>query len=269
MSLPLPASSRRHSTFGRSDGRHTGVPLDKQVIPYREPSAGKNALVQQVKALQRSSPGAKQTWWKFCSWNGKADFDPARHDAGFLQFFITTYENEKSEKLAARANSMGGSSSSSSGSSGASPSKGKGVSSGADSGGLWGKGCWGSDFGNGCSESQGKDGCAKGMMPWMAAMASMGSSMGMAMDTWGMQHCGQGIMDVSALALLGRGTGSNAAANEGEFGIMACPPPSLVNRKRAASSMASSTVTPAPAGGGLMTEEQAKEFQKSLKRSKS
>merc|ERR1719240_865766 len=56
-----------------------------------------------------------------------------------------------------------------------------------------------------------------------------------------------------------------------EFGILECPPQALVNRKRGAASMsaaAPAVASPGAGAGGLMTEEQALEFQKSLKRSR-
>lgn len=52
---------------------------------------GKSALVDKVKALQRSDPTAKEAWWSYCenSYNGVKD--PNRHDAASLEAFLSTY----------------------------------------------------------------------------------------------------------------------------------------------------------------------------------
>merc|ERR1712050_309486 len=97
-----------------------------------------------------------------------------------------------------------------------------------------------------------------------------------------MDHSGKGMMSMmmSMMGALGGGASGNGTSDEewrgqglttmnmnkgkSEFGILECPPASLVNRKRGAGSISASA---APATGALMTEEQAREFQRSLKRS--
>lgn len=52
----------------------------------------KAELVEQVKALQRSDPGAKQAWWDFCDTQLSGVKDPNKHDEGTLHEFLAGYE---------------------------------------------------------------------------------------------------------------------------------------------------------------------------------
>lgn len=50
-------------------------------------------LVNQVKALQRSCPAAKQTWWDYCDANLGGIRDPGKHDENVLQAFLSSYNS--------------------------------------------------------------------------------------------------------------------------------------------------------------------------------
>jgi len=63
---------------------------------FQEQGAGKAALVEQVKSLQRRDEQTKKQWWQFCKKNGQggsADYDPNRHDEQFLAHFLLAVEN--------------------------------------------------------------------------------------------------------------------------------------------------------------------------------
>jgi len=51
------------------------------------------ALVATVKSMQREDPGAKDQWHIICDEQGGHVRDPARHEADFLQAFITEYKS--------------------------------------------------------------------------------------------------------------------------------------------------------------------------------
>eukprot|EP00930_Biecheleria_cincta_P046737 TRINITY_DN32273_c0_g1_i1.p1 TRINITY_DN32273_c0_g1~~TRINITY_DN32273_c0_g1_i1.p1 ORF type:complete len:1514 (+),score=356.94 TRINITY_DN32273_c0_g1_i1:36-4577(+) len=53
----------------------------------------KAELVEQVKALQRSDPGAKEAWWNYCDMYLQGVKDPNRHDEATLQEFLSSYES--------------------------------------------------------------------------------------------------------------------------------------------------------------------------------
>jgi len=366
MPLPLPAHARRHSTFNQasSPGTVDGFESDCKAV-----------LVDRIKALQRSSSDAKQSWWRYCSQQGKADFDPNRHDAAFLQGFMSFWETgqleyrkdcaEKGledkaslivkikevqrssahnketwytfcqqqgtsnydpqrhdEKFLRRyleaqeAGRLGGTPSGSSFNSSSSASTGKGGKDWSQNvpcgdafaaDGVWdgkgGKGCdsWDAWSKDGWSGAQGD----WGMSPWMMGKGMMGKDMsqgmgmmgmGMNMDPYGTGMMGKGKdmfgKDMSGKGMMGmdmfgKGKGyvqqapdpdvawkkqgfttMNMNKSKSEFGILAAPPASLVNRKRGPGSVSAALASPVAPGaaGGLMTEEQAKEFQKLLKR---
>eukprot|EP00406_Dinophysis_acuminata_P070022 CAMPEP_0179272576 /NCGR_PEP_ID=MMETSP0797-20121207/32573_1 /TAXON_ID=47934 /ORGANISM="Dinophysis acuminata, Strain DAEP01" /LENGTH=250 /DNA_ID=CAMNT_0020980985 /DNA_START=59 /DNA_END=811 /DNA_ORIENTATION=- len=50
------------------------------------------AIVERVKALQRSDPAGKQTWWEYCDAYGEGVRDPGRHSAAFLLKFMEGYQ---------------------------------------------------------------------------------------------------------------------------------------------------------------------------------
>jgi len=52
----------------------------------------KQALVDQIKAIQRSNPDAKQAWWTHCDTVLGGVRDPNRHDEGVLSSFIHKYK---------------------------------------------------------------------------------------------------------------------------------------------------------------------------------
>lgn len=54
----------------------------------------KTALVQKIKALQRTDPEAKNTWWTYCDKHLEGIKDPNRHDADTLQRFLEEYCGE-------------------------------------------------------------------------------------------------------------------------------------------------------------------------------
>lgn len=53
----------------------------------------KDALVEQVKNLQRSDMAAKQAWWDYCDQNLGGVRDPNKHDAGVLNTFVVGYSS--------------------------------------------------------------------------------------------------------------------------------------------------------------------------------
>jgi len=55
--------------------------------------AGKAALVEQIKSIQRSDPEAKQSWWDYCDTNLGGVKDPNRHDASVLEEFFSMYNS--------------------------------------------------------------------------------------------------------------------------------------------------------------------------------
>ncbi|CAK0816380.1 unnamed protein product [Prorocentrum cordatum] len=52
---------------------------------------GKAALVDKVKALQRSDPTAKDAWQTYCEDSYRGVKDPSRHEAASLEAFLSTY----------------------------------------------------------------------------------------------------------------------------------------------------------------------------------
>lgn len=52
----------------------------------------KAELVDAVKALQRTDPGAKQAWWDYCDAQLEGVKDPNRHDEATLHDFLSAYE---------------------------------------------------------------------------------------------------------------------------------------------------------------------------------
>merc|ERR1719183_2709696 len=50
-------------------------------------------LVAQVKEIQRSDPAGKMAWWKYADEQGGAVRDPAKHEAAFLEEFISQYKS--------------------------------------------------------------------------------------------------------------------------------------------------------------------------------
>lgn len=55
--------------------------------------SGKAELVEQIKALQRSDPQAKQTWWDYCDSRQGGVRDPNRHDESTLQEFLAGFRS--------------------------------------------------------------------------------------------------------------------------------------------------------------------------------
>eukprot|EP00929_Paragymnodinium_shiwhaense_P050475 TRINITY_DN2539_c1_g1_i2.p1 TRINITY_DN2539_c1_g1~~TRINITY_DN2539_c1_g1_i2.p1 ORF type:complete len:227 (-),score=74.44 TRINITY_DN2539_c1_g1_i2:357-1037(-) len=48
-------------------------------------------LVAQVKEMQKTDPQAKQQWHQYCTAEGGGVKDPAKHEASFLETFISNY----------------------------------------------------------------------------------------------------------------------------------------------------------------------------------
>jgi len=76
-----PANTSSHSVPARREEFHN--------------MGSKAELVDQVKALQRSDPGAKQVWWDFCEQSLGGVKDPNRHDANVLEDWLVDYQREK------------------------------------------------------------------------------------------------------------------------------------------------------------------------------
>jgi len=64
--------------------------------------AGKAALVDQIKGIQRSDPDAKQAWWDHCDNNLGGVKDPNRHDEGVLAEFLSMYNSGGFQATGAR-----------------------------------------------------------------------------------------------------------------------------------------------------------------------
>eukprot|EP00441_Pelagodinium_beii_P037281 CAMPEP_0197646984 /NCGR_PEP_ID=MMETSP1338-20131121/23968_1 /TAXON_ID=43686 ORGANISM="Pelagodinium beii, Strain RCC1491" /NCGR_SAMPLE_ID=MMETSP1338 /ASSEMBLY_ACC=CAM_ASM_000754 /LENGTH=241 /DNA_ID=CAMNT_0043220677 /DNA_START=63 /DNA_END=785 /DNA_ORIENTATION=+ len=63
--------SKRSSSWGEPPAKRQATPA--LMAPEKQ------ALVDKVKALQRSNPDAKQAWWDFCDQEAKGVKDPSRH----------------------------------------------------------------------------------------------------------------------------------------------------------------------------------------------
>lgn len=50
-----------------------------------------NALVQQIKEMQRSDPTAKEQWGEYCTAEGGNVRDPSKHEAKFIRAFIKSF----------------------------------------------------------------------------------------------------------------------------------------------------------------------------------
>lgn len=64
--------------------------------------AAMSELAQQIKQLQRSSPGAREAWRAHCDESLGGMHDPARHDDNELQAFLDWWEAEGSSSAAAQ-----------------------------------------------------------------------------------------------------------------------------------------------------------------------
>eukprot|EP00913_Durusdinium_trenchii_P031060 g29087.t1 len=65
-------------------------PAKRQTI-FQDDSAEKTALVEKIKALQRSSFESKQAWWAFCDAEARGIKDPNRHQVEKLQQFLDEF----------------------------------------------------------------------------------------------------------------------------------------------------------------------------------
>ncbi|CAE8652497.1 unnamed protein product, partial [Polarella glacialis] len=69
----------------------TGPPPSREQA-FDDGDEAKQALVDAIKALQRTDPEAKAAWWTFCDAELKGIKDPNRHDIAALEQFLATYE---------------------------------------------------------------------------------------------------------------------------------------------------------------------------------
>jgi len=109
--------------------------------------ASKEALVAQIKDIQRSDPGAKQAWWDHCDAQLGGVKDPNRHDAPVLKKFIAAYSSGSLPPAGAAAWGGGGGK----GFGGGGKGGGKGMMMVAP-GGMWGPAAvpmWGGGGGGG------------------------------------------------------------------------------------------------------------------------
>jgi len=74
-----PAMAMMNMMLAKGGGKGKGKDVE-----FSDPKA---ELVSKVKDWQRLSVAHKQAWHSFCTQNGSADFDPARHD----EFTLTTF----------------------------------------------------------------------------------------------------------------------------------------------------------------------------------
>ncbi|CAJ1394384.1 unnamed protein product [Effrenium voratum] len=58
---------------------------------WNESDPVKEACVQKIKTLQRSSEDAKRLWWEFCDLQQGGVRDPTRHDVRVLQEFLSSH----------------------------------------------------------------------------------------------------------------------------------------------------------------------------------
>jgi len=83
---PAPVvGSKRTSPFGSLP------PAKRQATPAGA-DPDKKAMVDKIKALQRSNPDAKQAWWAYCDAEAKGVKDPSRHEIESLEMFMVSYE---------------------------------------------------------------------------------------------------------------------------------------------------------------------------------
>ncbi|CAE8722654.1 unnamed protein product, partial [Polarella glacialis] len=66
-----------------------GAALGASAVPSGHPV--KDACVAKIKAFQRSSESAKQTWWEHCDQSLSGIRDPMRHEASSLEVFVTQH----------------------------------------------------------------------------------------------------------------------------------------------------------------------------------
>eukprot|EP00931_Biecheleriopsis_adriatica_P047343 TRINITY_DN2728_c0_g1_i1.p1 TRINITY_DN2728_c0_g1~~TRINITY_DN2728_c0_g1_i1.p1 ORF type:complete len:313 (-),score=65.62 TRINITY_DN2728_c0_g1_i1:217-1080(-) len=84
---PGPGPRRRAQEFG-------GGPPQKRMSLGAAPSSSpeKQVLVDRIKAMQRTDPGAKEAWWQFCDNELGGVKDPSRHEIEALESFLASYE---------------------------------------------------------------------------------------------------------------------------------------------------------------------------------
>jgi len=63
-----------------------------QISADKHDTPQKLELVEKVKAIQKSSPVAKQMWYDYCEAHGNINYDPARHEETYLATFIEKME---------------------------------------------------------------------------------------------------------------------------------------------------------------------------------
>merc|ERR1719265_2250558 len=69
-------------------GMMGGEPMAKKPkVAISTGSPAKDAMVEKIKAFQRSDPANKEAWGAFCAEHGNVR-DPARHEEHVLQIFI-------------------------------------------------------------------------------------------------------------------------------------------------------------------------------------
>lgn len=267
---------------------------------------GKWFVVEKVKEIQRRSPDNRKCWYAFCQSQCTSNYDPARHDEVFLQKFIEAFESGPlggSPAGSGKGGKAGGGSSWSewdgggaSGWWGGESSEWDGSGSGYSSWNGKGPSGWGcADFaGEDASGSapamvapaahaammKGKTAMMKGMDPqeavalgkgFFAAMMTKGGAMGKGPTLDAAGYAGRApagyaaaLAGASAMGFQGANNKlvSSSTRNLSEFGILDVPLDEA--RLSAKRGLASVSVEQGP--GGLMTEEQALEFQRSLRR---
>lgn len=78
--------------------KRTRGALDAHQPPAKRQAAAvdadptKQALVDKIKALQRSDPEAKQAWWAFCDTECNGVKDPMRQEVDVLELFLSSFE---------------------------------------------------------------------------------------------------------------------------------------------------------------------------------
>lgn len=94
-----PASMKGFGTVGPAKGMGKKRPGAAMGGPPMKKGAGaadadpeKAELVEKIKALQRSSPESKQSWWDFADTNHGGVRDPNRHESDTLREFLMMFE---------------------------------------------------------------------------------------------------------------------------------------------------------------------------------
>lgn len=89
---PVSGSKRPHGGGQPPAKRQATAPSYDSYDQVEIEDSSKAALVDRVKALQRSDPEAKQAWWQYCDSSAKGVRDPNRHEIASLEEFLASFD---------------------------------------------------------------------------------------------------------------------------------------------------------------------------------